>query len=70
MQIFAHGLDVGCERQKKNSKGFWHEKVKDGVVINFCVEDYRKNRFRKDQQFGIRYTMFEMIIRHPNRAVM
>lgn len=59
MQLFADALAVGCERQRgveNNSKVFWHEKVKDGVVINLCAEGYRKNRFRKDQQVGIRHT--------------
>ena len=49
---------------------FWHEKVKGGAVINLCAGDYRKNRCRKDQQFGIRHTKFEMLIRHPKSTVI
>lgn len=60
----------GMTDREKNPRVFWHEKVKGGVVINLGAGDYRKNRCRKDQQFGIRHTKFEMLIRHPNRVVM
>lgn len=43
--------------ESKTPASFWHEKVKDGVAINVCTEGYRKDRFGKDQQFGIRQSL-------------